>query len=55
MRPMNERKSLDDVAGVVRTEFEEGNRILGFGDWLDLFSESPYRMSRSAPVWAISR
>ena len=46
---MDARESLANVATEVRNAFEEENRILSFREWLDLFLESPYQMSRLHP------
>ncbi|MHC4469370.1 MAG: PrkA family serine protein kinase [Planctomycetota bacterium] len=49
---MDAREALDDVTERVRQEFEEGRRILSFVEYLELFLESPYLLSRSSPQYA---
>lgn len=50
---MDAKESLENVTAEVRREYEEENRLLSFREWLDLFLESPYRMSRSAPQYVL--
>ncbi|MEN8150374.1 MAG: serine protein kinase PrkA [Planctomycetota bacterium] len=50
---MDAKEPLSTVAAEVRREFDEENRLLSFREWLDLFLESPYRMSRSAAQYVL--
>jgi len=48
MRLMDANDPITHAATQVLREFEEGNRILSFREWLDTFLDSPYLLSRSA-------